>query len=449
MAMLASPTMRREDLLLSCWIIEAARSSVMTAFGHGDAGVRGAERARILAAECSKRRVGLAPRLASDHARFLAHVAGNHQETGPLGWFFLQRLGMYVDGHVASELDPATHARFVELGAADIKSVSEALLAASAPSHPASDQGALDVAEWPACAPAVAPGETLAKFGIVGDPHIGLEISNRLVAAALTDLNRKTVDFSVALGDLTQNGSLVFFEQARTIFDASSSPVVVTLGNHDMWGGGATEERATGHEHFESVFERPPFGVHEKNGVRVIVLDSSDPTPSPFPPFDLMGGSFTDQPNESVPGGQLSEEVCDWMSGIGPAGPTFILLHHPPHPYMGFPPIIFGLDEDATHRLGDLAERTRTLAIFCGHTHRSALGKLEGVPVIEVPSVKEWPFGYGIVEVTEEAWSFNLRPITGSSMDDADAGGAGLIFRRYARGPDEARALTGRLNPSD
>lgn len=431
--------MRREDLLLSCWIIEAARSSVLTAFGHVDAGVRGAQRARILAAECSRHRVGLAPRLAGDHARWMANVAGDHHETGPLGWFFLQRLGMYVDGHVASELDPAAHDRFVALGAVDAEVVSKALLAAADPSIPALDQAARfeapqDVAEWPACAPAVAPGESLAKFGIIGDPHIGLEISNRLVEAALTDLNRDGVAFSVAIGDLTQNGSLAFFEQARTIFDASSSPVVVTLGNHDMWA-------EAGGVHFESVFERPPFGVHEKNGVRVIVLDSSDPAPSPFPPFDLMGGSFTDQPNESVPGGRLSEEVCDWMSGIGTAGPTFILLHHPPHPYMGFPPIIFGLDEDATRRLADLAERTRALAIFCGHTHRSALSELEGVPVIEVPSVKEWPFGYGIVEVTEEAWSFNLRPITGSSMDDAGAGGAGLIFRRYARGPDEARAL--------
>ena len=437
--------MRREDLLLSCWIIEAARSSVLTAFGHNDAGVRAAERARILAAECVQRGVGLAPRLASDHARWMANVAGDPHETGPLGWFFLQRLGMYVDGHAASELNPAARGRFEELGAADAKAVANALLASAEPTSAASGEARLgvphEIAEWPACAPAVASGEPIAKFGIIGDPHVGLEISNRLLAAALSDLNRDGVAFSVAIGDLTQNGSLDFFEQAREIFEASLSPVVLTLGNHDMWGG--TTETARGHMHFQSVFDRPPFAVHEKNGVRVIVLDSSDPTLSPFPPFDLMGGSFTDQPNESVPGGRLSEEVCDWMSGLGPAGPTFILLHHPPHPYMGFPPIIFGLDEDATHRLADLAKRTSALAIFCGHTHRSALYELEGVPVIEVPSVKEWPFGYGIVEVTDEAWSFNLRPITDSSMADADAGGAGLIFRRYSRGPDEARAFAG------
>jgi len=437
--------MRQEDLLLSCWIIEAARSSVLSGFGHTDAGTRTAERARILAAECSRQGVGLAPRLAGEHARWLANVAGDQHETGLLGWFFLQRLGMYVDGHIASQLVPAARDRFVELGAADAEAVAQALLTAAGRGSPK------DFAEWPHCPPAVAPGDVLAKFGIIGDPHIGLPISNRLVASAITDLNGEGVAFSVAIGDLTQNGEQAFFEQARTIFDASSAPVIVTLGNHDMWGGadksGAADAR--GHAHFRSVFERPPFGIHEFNGVRVIVLDSSDPAPSPFPPFDLMGGSFTEQPNESVPGGRLSEEVCDWMARIEPAGPTFILLHHPPHPYMGFPPIIFGLDEDATHRLADLAERTGALAIFCGHTHRSALSELEGVPVIEVPSAKEWPFGYGIVEVTQEAWSFNLRPISESSMDDSDDGGAGLIFRRYARGPDEARALMRPTPPRD
>lgn len=417
-------------ILLSCWITEAARSAVLSGRGHGPSGVRAAERARILAAGCTAEGIRIKPAFASGHAEWIADVAGAAEDTGSLGWFFLQRLGMYVDAHVGDLLAEAGRARLLELGRPDEEEVSAALEKEGLPPPPPP--------EWPEAVPAHAPGEARVRFGIIGDPHIGLDVSERLIPAAVDDLNQERVDFSVAIGDITQNGAADSFVRARAILDRLDAPCLVTLGNHDMWGGGG--DRPVGRERFAAAFERAPYAVYEADGVRLVLIDSTDPEASPFPPFDLFTGAFTEGPNESVPGGSISPEVAEWMASIEPAGPTFIALHHPPHPYLGFPPLVFGLDEASTRLLADLATRIDAWGILCGHTHRSALHSLDGVPTIEVPSSKEWPFGYGMVEVSDEGWAFNLRPISDRALVERES--AGLLFRRYARGPDEARAFS-------
>jgi hypothetical protein len=105
----------------------------------------------------------------------------------------------------------------------------------------------------------------------------------------------------------------------------------------------------------------------------------------------------------------------------------------------GAPPLTFG--QASTRVLMDLARRTGAWAIFCGHTHRSARYKLRGIPVIEVPSVKDWPYGYGVVEVADEGWAYNLRPITDAELVTSASTDAWPPLRRYAMGPDDARGF--------
>jgi hypothetical protein len=193
---------------------------------------------------------------------------------------------------------------------------------------------------------------------------------------------------------------------------------------------------------FQAAFGRAPYGVYEVGGVRLILISSADPSPSPYPPFDLLTGSFTDDPNEAVPGGTIAEDVREWASSLGPAGPTFIVLHHPGYPYLGFPALVFGLDQSSTEFLADLAEQTEAWGIICGHTHRSALSDLAGVPLIEVPSPKEWPYAYGFLEVSDEGWGFNLYPAGDEALVAEASLSANVLIRRYARGPDEARAFS-------
>lgn len=417
------------EVLLSSWITETARSAVLSGRGHGDAGLRSAERARLLASRCSAAGLKIIPRYASEHAVWMKEVAGSEEETGPLGWFFLQRLGMFVDAHVSIFLDDEDSSRLKELAAPDAEAVGQALAARGFPTPPPP--------EWPEGPPAQAPGKVLARFGILGDPHIGLESSNEIIPAAIDDLNTEKVDFSLTVGDLTQDGREESFSKAKEILEGFDHPNALTLGNHDMWGGG---EEPAGLERFSRYFSREPYGVIESNGVRLITVNSAIAEPSPFPPFDMTAGAFTSDPNESVPGGAFSDEVREWMSSIEEDGPTFIALHHPPYPYLALPPIIFGMDEGSTKALSDLIDRTNAWGVICGHTHRSALYELNGIPVFEVPSSKEWPFAYGVVEVSDEGWAFNLRPITDRNLVDKASRSANVLFRRYARGPAEARA---------
>lgn len=418
------------DILLSCWTMEAARSAVLSGRGHGDAGTRSAARARVLASRCASEGIGIVPRYASGHAECVAEVAGSKEETGMLGWFLLQRLGAFVDAHSGELLTSEQRSRMQDLAGADAADVDAEVAGGLPPAPPP---------EWPE-APEASAGEGLrARFGLLGDPHFGTKAADTLLPAVIANINRDQVAYTIALGDLTQNGRPENFRKAKLVFDTLDAPYECTLGNHDMWDGGR------GRASFEDTFQRKPYGMLQTGGVRLIYLNTADPRPSPFPPFDLVTGAFTGADAESVPGGRLDPEAIEWMQQVKADGPTFIALHHPPYPYLGIPPIVFGLDASSTQHLESLIRRTQASALFCGHTHRCAIYEFAGAPVIEVPSAKEWPFGYGILEVTDEGWAYNLRPITDSSAVDEASASAGLLFRRYARGPAESRSLAARF----
>ncbi|MGH2705507.1 MAG: metallophosphoesterase family protein [Actinomycetota bacterium] len=427
------------DILLSCWIIETARSSVLSWRGHGEPAARAADRARILARACTRYERRIVPDFASRHADWMAGVTGAAPETGLWGWFFLERLGLYVHSFAEPFLEQSELDRMQALVASDAEQVSAQFAEAGLPPPLP--------AEWPSTPEVHPPGRVHTRIGILGDPHLGDAAAEQLIPAAIADLNREGVDFTVAIGDLTQSGLPPEFARAREVLDTLEAPYIPTLGNHDMWGGGDEPE---GPENFAAAFGRPPYAVHETDGLRVIVVSSADPAPSPFPPFDLVMGIFRSGPNEAVAGGKISAQVGEWANGFGPDGPTFVVLHHPPYPYLGFPPLVFGLDAEGTEVVADLVRRTEAMGVICGHTHRSAVSDLDGTPVLEVPSSKEWPFGYGVVEVSDQGWSFNLRQITDRGLVEEAGLTANLLFRRYARGPDEARAfveVTARSQP--
>lgn len=425
------------ELALSLWTTEAARSTVLGMRGHSAAAARVSGRARILATRCGELGVNLEPAFAGEHARWMGTVAGSKEETGSLGWFFLQRIGSYVDLHSEAVLPKGYWSRLVELGAMDAKDVEETLNRDGIPPSPPP--------EWPEAPLAQAPGVVHTRIGIIGDPHVGSRNGDRFLPPVLAQVNQLGVDFSVALGDLTQNGRTEFFQSVKAQLDTLNAPYQVVLGNHDMWGGGT--EAAVGLERFGQVFGRSPHGIYQADRVRVILLNSADPRRSPFPPFDLVTGGFSSEPNESVPGGHFSPELVAWMAGIEAAGPTFVFLHHPPYPYLGFPALVFGLDQASTEALTDLVIRTRAWGVIAGHTHRSARSELAGVPVLEVPAPKEWPYGFGLLEVSEQGWAYNLRPVQEPELIEQASYSANVVVRRYSKGPTEARSLTVTVPP--
>lgn len=370
------------------------------------------------------------PGFASHHAHFLSEVAGSDQEVGALGQIFLQRVGAYIDAHTSKVLDETEHQRLVALGAAEYEAVNEALMAGRLLPVPPP--------EFPQAPPSRSAGRVLGRFAILGDPHIGLTKDNQSVRTALKEMDDQGAKLAVAIGDLTADGRRELFDQAGKIFDEAPIEVAATLGNHDLWA--YENGKSAGFEWFEQTFDTRPYSIRHVGDVRIIVLNSADPKRSPFPPFNMMAGEFTDDPPQSVPGGTFSQEIIDWMRNIGPGGPTFIALHHPPYPFLGLPPLVFGLDQASTAHLAELAVRTDAQGILCGHSHRCRVSDLEGVPVVEVASSQEWPFGYSVVEVTEHGWSFNLLPIDyDPQLDPADQ--RDYLFRRYATGPPDARSF--------
>ncbi|HLI55820.1 MAG TPA: metallophosphoesterase [Actinomycetota bacterium] len=422
-----------EELALSLWTTEAARSTVLGMRGHTAASARSAGRAHILATRCAELGVAMRTEFSFEHAQWMAQVSGTVAETGAMGGFFLQRIGAYVDLHSEAVLPKGYWARLVDLGVEDAKEVEEALNRDGIPMPPPP--------EWPAAPVATAPGAVHTRFGIIGDPHVGSAKGDSFFLPTIEEINHQGVDFSVSVGDLTQNGREDFFHQVRAGLDKLDAPWTVTLGNHDMWGGGTP--KAVGLERFRSVFGAEPYGEFRSERVRLIVLNSADPRESPFPPFDLVTGTFTNDPKESIPGGTFSEEVAGWAAEREAEDiPTFIVLHHPPYPYLGFPALLFGLDEPSTRVLEDLVVRVKAWGVICGHTHRCALSQLAGVPVLEVPCPKEWPFGFGVVEVSDEGWAYNLHPVGSEELVAQSSFSANAVFRRYSRGPDEARAFS-------
>jgi predicted phosphodiesterase len=421
-----------QDLLLSCWVVETARSMVFGAREQHAAESRSAARARILASRCAADGVQIKAEYAKGHAEWMMQVAGTEEETGVLGLIFLQRVGLYVDAHIGELLSEKDRLRLKELAEAEEDELNMALMSGGLKPPPPP--------EWPETAAVAAPGKLKARIGILGDPHVGPEGSNRMVTSAIRQLEEAGVDCAVAIGDLTENGDTEFFQRAKELFDQSSLPIAVTLGNHDLW---ATEGgRSVGLERFTKTFDRKPCSVTEIEGVRLIVLNSADPARSPYRPFELMTGEFKeDHPNQSVPGGTFDAETLEWMGKLGPdSATTFIMLHHPPYPYLGMPPLVFGLDRPSTEVLAKLVLRTGAEAVFCGHTHRCAVTDFHGVPAVEVASSNDWPYGISVIELTDQGWSFNLRPISGEHPRPRD-NHAGYLFRRYVVGPDEARAF--------
>lgn len=420
-----------KELLLSCWTVETARSAVLASRGRHDSSSRAAARARIVASRCAAAGIKIMPAYANEHAQWLAEVAGSEEETGALGLLFLERIARYIDAHVGELLSDSDRQKLRELGLLEQEQVNEMLATGALRTPPPP--------EWPEAPTATAPGRQSLRFGILGDAHVGEEDADRMLLSALRQLAESEVAFAVAIGDITSDGDPDHFRQARQIFDQSSIPIAVTLGNHDLWGN--EDNGSIGLKHFHAAFGREPNCVQHADGVRVIVINSADPARSPFPPFEFMTGEFTDRPIHSVPGGTFSEETIEWMRGLGADDTTFITLHHPPYPYLGMPPLLFGLDRESTEELGDLVRRTDAKAIFCGHTHRSAVTDFEGIPAVEVASSNDWPFGYGVIDVSDRGWSFNLCPIDEEWPVDSSSHAA-YLFRRYAQGPKEARAFS-------
>ena len=399
---------------------------------YEDSAGRARRQAEIV--EASLQAAGRSPDhdLVEPHTAWMRNLLGEGPDATPLGPLFVVRLGDWVEAHTADFLTESVD-EFKELGEKERSAVA---FPSSLPDSPP-----FEPLRTPAVDP---PGDVVFRFGILGDLHIGSARAEAAVRAAVSDLNDSGAEIVMQLGDITDAGNRGEFELAAEILQGLDMPFATMLGNHDVFA--RSEGRLSGHEYYSPLFGREADGVLlEHKGFRFAVLDSADVGASPFAPFDLVAGAFTEGPGGAVVGGALTPPQHDILAEVAAPGgaPTFMFLHHPPQPFTSFPPVLFGLRDADTGRLHATCDSGNVWGVFAGHTHRNARPRTFGsVPVQEVGIPRDFPFGYALVDVAREGYAYRFHQLSDLALVEEMTPSATIIHRRYGRGTDEELAFT-------
>ncbi len=190
-------------------------------------------------------------------------------------------------------------------------------------------------------------------------------------------------------GDLADTGEAGAYEKLRSIVE----PAAARMGAQIIWVMGNHDDRSNFREQLLGQFpsDRSVDRVHDVNGLRVIVLDST------------------------VPGfhhGEITGDQLDWLAEElatpAPHG-TILAMHHPPVPAV--------LDLAVTVELkdqGPLAEVVRgsdIRSIIAGHLHYSTFATFAGVPVSVASAscyTQDLNVPVGGTKARDGAQSFNL-----------------------------------------
>lgn len=424
------------DLLRSAWLVESARTRLYRKWAGAQerywvAAERTVRRGEILTASLEARGRKPDEALVERHSAWLEHLSGSECDEVAFGFFFVARVGDWIDRHVAGFLESGSD-ELVKLGK-DERSTLE--FPGSLP--PAPPYAPVETI------PVEPPGRVKFRFGILADLHFGSARSDVMARAAIADLNRSGAELVIQLGDITDHGDRSEFESAAKALGGLEMPFATMIGNHDVFS--IEEERLSGSDYYAPSFGREPDGVIlEHKGVRFAVLDSATSVASPFPGFDFASGSFVEGSGGAIVRGSLTVPQHEILAEVAAPGtpPAFVFLHHPPQPFTGFPPVLFGLRDADSGRLHATADSGNVWGVFAGHTHRNERTRTYGtVPVHEIAMPRDYPYGYALVDVTESGYAFRFVQLSDEELLRDAYTKAGEIYRRYGLGPEIARGF--------
>ena len=243
------------------------------------------------------------------------------------------------------------------------------------------------------------------RIGQLSDIHVlDARFEERLLDAAIEELNADEPDLVVVAGDLTANGYREEFEYARERLDRiECREVVFVPGNHDA--------RSVGYLHFEDLFgER----VHSRTvgkpegGAHVVCVDSSKP--------DLDDG-------------EIGRELYGWiMDSFAPPADlrVFVLHHH----LVAIPGT--GRDRNQVWDAGDALEVLRSAGVdvvLGGHRHVPHVWPIAGLFLVHSGTastrrVRGYAHpSYNFVTVTSDEIEVEVR----------EPGGERNLLARYER----------------
>jgi 3',5'-cyclic AMP phosphodiesterase CpdA len=261
------------------------------------------------------------------------------------------------------------------------------------------------------------------RYNGVLDADAALGRAVAVLAAAVAGGRR--IDAVVLSGDLTDTGDPAAYARlAAAVGSIGGSPAPIPIyatGNHDV----RTEFH---HNLLGRDAAGPVLQVHDVNGLRVIVLDSTIP--------GAGHGRLT--------AAHLAELRAE-LAGPAPAG-SIVVLHHaplpPPSPLLSY----FALEASSRTALAAAVRGSDVRLILAGHHHLAQSAMLGTVPVAVAgstairtdplaPAGHERTFAGGavnLVEVYPDTITISVIPIDGAAeVFDLDADGCRAIIQAH------------------
>jgi 3',5'-cyclic AMP phosphodiesterase CpdA len=237
----------------------------------------------------------------------------------------------------------------------------------------------------------------------------------------------RRLDAVIVSGDLTDSGDPAAYQRLATAVasigpDADRPQPIFVTGNHDI--------RTEFHRQLlrRSDTDGPILQVHDVNGLRVIVLDSTIP--------GAGHGRLTD------------EHLAALRAELGRAAPSgsIVTLHHaplpPPSPLLSY----FALESASRSALAAAISGTDVRLILAGHHHIAQSGMLGGVPVAVAGSTairtdplasaghdRTWASGsFNLVEVYPNTVTVSVLPVDSAPVVfDLDAAGCLSVIEQF------------------
>ena len=210
-------------------------------------------------------------------------------------------------------------------------------------------------------------GSTPAQFTVGPGEEPYPEVMNRAVIA---DMFARQPDRVIVRGDLTSFGTSAEYESFLSFYEpAFGERLVHVRGNHDSYPG----ER----------FAAWPVQIIDVAGLRIVLLDTSR---------DHFASGFVDDDQVAAVREAVSLSTT----------PVMVMGHHPLFvPGEDDPRRFDGVEPSQSRHLLEAMRESGVVAYSAGHTHRSRRRDVDGVVIIEVACVKDFPGAWGELVIGE------------------------------------------------
>jgi 3',5'-cyclic AMP phosphodiesterase CpdA len=206
--------------------------------------------------------------------------------------------------------------------------------------------------------------------------------TDRLLADVVTAINAESVNFTILLGDLTDNGLAYEFDNVTKRLNTLDKPFYPVIGNHDKSEGAWVTEWA-------ELWQGNTTYSFNFSGWHFIVLDSVNDT----------------NPEQGI----LTEDITKWLQDDLKAHktmPSIICLHFLVNDVPGLAELSAisssnpYIDNNKEFKVL-LNNYPNVVAVLSGHGHLNSITYSNNVTFIETASVIQYPITYDIYQVYE------------------------------------------------